>query len=117
VTERWASSIELAILDSQSKCDDFAVLYFAAMSQDRDQSFQRRRLESYPIGLVVLVRLISGREIEAQIVAIETTALGTFLHVEFGQEVANITSRQVLGFYDFCFLRARRAKIALARSS
>jgi hypothetical protein len=47
------------------------------------------------------VRLVSGREIEAQIVKIEITVLGTFLHVEFDQEVANVTTRQILGFYDF----------------
>lgn len=85
-------------------------VYFAAMSNVNSKNFQKFRPRSFPIGLFVRVRLISGYEIEAQVVKIETTALGTFLHVEFGQEVANVTSRQIIGFYDFCFLRARRGK-------
>jgi hypothetical protein len=72
--------------------------------------FQERRLSKYPIGLIVRVRMISDREIEAKIVRIETTELGTFLHVEFDEEVANVTSKQILGFYDFCFIRASRPK-------
>jgi hypothetical protein len=86
------------------------VVYFAAMPQGKNFSFQTRRLSSYPIGLVVSVRLVSGREIEAQVVRIETTALGTFLHVGYDQEVANVTSRQVLGFYDFCFIKTAKVK-------
>jgi hypothetical protein len=33
----------------------------------------------------------TSRETEARIVEIETTELGTFLRVEFGEEVANVT--------------------------
>jgi hypothetical protein len=73
---------------------------------DKDSNFQARRVRTYPIGAVVKVRLVSGREIEGQVIKVETTALGTFLHVEFGDEVANVTERQVIGFYDFCLLKA-----------
>lgn len=73
--------------------------------------FQERRLPAYPIGLIVRVRMISGREVEARIAKIETTELGTFLHVEFGEEVANVTARQVLGFYNFCFIKRRIPRI------
>jgi hypothetical protein len=73
--------------------------------------FQERRRSNYPIGVFVRVRLISGREVEAQIVKIETTALGTFLHVEFGEEVANVTAGQVVGYYDFCPLSIRQARL------
>jgi hypothetical protein len=83
---------------------------FAAMPQGNTSSFQTRRLSSYPIGLIVRVRLVSGREIEGQIVKIEITVLGAFLHVEFDQEVANVTSRQILGFYDFCSVKFRPAR-------
>jgi hypothetical protein len=72
--------------------------------------FTNRRLSAYPIGLFVKVRMISGKEIEAQITRIETTARGTYLNVEFGDEVANVTASQVIGFYDFCFLKAKRGK-------
>lgn len=72
--------------------------------------FKNRRLRSYPIGLLVRVRMISEREIEAQITRIETTGLGTFLHVEFDDEVANVTAKQIIGFYDFCFVKDRREK-------
>jgi hypothetical protein len=65
------------------------------------------RLQSYPIGLFVRVRMTSGREIDAQILKVETTALGTFLHVEFEQEVANVVLNQIVGFYDFCYLKRR----------
>jgi hypothetical protein len=74
-------------------------------------SFQERRRSNYPIGVLVRVRLISGRDVEAQIVEIETTALGTFLHVEFGEEVANVTAGQVIGYYDFSPLGIRQAKL------
>jgi hypothetical protein len=73
-------------------------------------SFRARRLKCYPIGLFVKVRMISGIEIEAQISKIETTALGTFLHVEFDQQVANVTGQQILGFYDFCFVKKRMVR-------
>jgi hypothetical protein len=73
--------------------------------------FQERRRSNYPIGILVRVRLNSGREVEAQIVKIETTALGTFLHVEFGEEVVNVTAGQVIGYYDFCPLSIRQAKL------
>src|SRR5579863_6142897 len=63
------------------------------------------RIRVYPIGVFVRVRMISGREIEGQVIKVETTALGTFLHVEFGDEVATVTAKQVTGFYDFCFLK------------
>jgi hypothetical protein len=36
----------------------------------------------YPVGLTIRAVLISGREVDAQIVSIETTTLGTFLHIE-----------------------------------
>ncbi|MGC1906730.1 MAG: hypothetical protein WA715_23125 [Candidatus Acidiferrum sp.] len=65
------------------------------------------RRQSYPIGLFVRVRMTSGREIDAQILKVETTALGTFLHVEFEQEVANVVLNQIVGFYDFCYLKRR----------
>jgi hypothetical protein len=83
------------------------MLYFAAMPQKTNFSFQTRRLSSYPIGLIVRVRLVSGREIEGEIVKIEITVLGAFLHVEFDQEVANVTFRQILGFYDCCSVKFR----------
>jgi hypothetical protein len=86
------------------------MLYFARMPQGKNFRFQTRRLPSYPVGLVVRGRLVSGREVEAQIVKIETTVLGTFLHVEYDQEVANVTSRQILGFYNFCFIRTSDVK-------
>jgi hypothetical protein len=73
---------------------------------EKDPNFKSRRIRAYPIGLLVRARLISGREIEGQVIKVETTALGTFLHVEFGDEVANLAANQVLGFYDFCFLKA-----------
>jgi hypothetical protein len=73
-------------------------------------SFQERRLSRYPIGLIVRVRMVSGRELEARIAKIETTELGTFLHVEFDEEVANIAARQILGFYDFCFIKTAHPK-------
>jgi hypothetical protein len=50
--------------------------------------------------------MISGREIEGQVIKVETTALGTFMHVEFGDEVAQVTGKQVVGFYDFCLMKA-----------
>ena len=77
---------------------------------DGETSFQERRLSRYPIGLIVRVRMISGREIEAQIAKIETTELGTFLHVEFDEEMANVTSKQILGYYDFCFVKTAHVK-------
>jgi hypothetical protein len=75
------------------------------MAENRNLSFQDCRLTSYPIGLIVRVLLWSGRVVVAQVIKAETTALGTFLHVEFGDEVANVTFEQVTGFYDFCFLK------------
>ena len=69
-----------------------------------------RRVRAYPIGVVVRVRMVSGRQIEGQVIKVETTALGTFLHVEFGEEVANVTANQVIGFYDFCLLKAWMVK-------
>lgn len=52
----------------------------------------------YPIEVLVRVKLVSGREIEGQVIKVETTALGTFLHVEVGEEVANETEKQTVGF-------------------
>jgi hypothetical protein len=72
--------------------------------------FRNRRLPSYPIGILVKVRMVSGKEIDAQITRIETTALVTYLNVEFDDEVANVTAKQILGFYDFCFFKGRRGK-------
>jgi hypothetical protein len=69
--------------------------------------FQSRRRSAYPVGLFVRVRMVSGRELEGQITKIETTSLGTFLHVEYEDGVINVTSRQVLGYYDFSPLKAR----------
>lgn len=83
------------------------MLYFAAMVEKKHPGFQERKLPTYPIGLIIRVLLWSGRQVEAQVIRIETTALGTFLHVEFGEEVANITFNQIIGFYDFCFLKER----------
>jgi hypothetical protein len=59
----------------------------------------------YPIGLVVRIRMISGQELEGQVVKIKATALGEFLHVEYDDGVINVTSKQIIGFYDFCPLR------------
>jgi hypothetical protein len=73
---------------------------------EKNPNFKMRRVRTYPIGVLVRVKLVSGREIEGQVIKVETTALGTFLHVEFGDEVANVTDRQVIGFYDFCMLKA-----------
>ena len=64
----------------------------------------------YPIGLVVRARLLSGLEVEGQITKVETTSLGTYLHFEFGEQVANITHRQIIGYYDFCVVRRRRSQ-------
>jgi hypothetical protein len=83
------------------------MLYFAAMAGKKHPGFQERKLPTYPIGLIVRVLLWSGRQVEAQVIRIETTALGTFLHIEFDEEVANITFNQIIGFYDFCFLKER----------
>jgi hypothetical protein len=77
------------------------------LAEMTNPSFRPRRLRTYPIGAFIRVRMVSGREIEAQISKIETTALGTFLHVEFEQEIANVTGQQILGYYDFCFLKKR----------
>jgi hypothetical protein len=74
--------------------------------REKNSNFKARRVQVYPIGVLVRVRLVSGREIEGQVIKVETTALGTFLHVEFGEEVANVTEKQIVGFYDFCFLKA-----------
>jgi hypothetical protein len=73
---------------------------------EKNSGFKTGRVRAYPIGVLVRVRLISGREIEGQVIKVETTALGTFMHVEFDDEVANVTGKQVIGFYDFCFLKA-----------
>jgi hypothetical protein len=72
--------------------------------------FRNKRLSLYPIGLFVKVRMVAGREIEARITRIETTALGTYLNVEFGDEVACVTAKQIIGFYDFCFFKGSRRK-------
>jgi hypothetical protein len=90
------------------------MLYFAAMVEKKTLGFQERRLPTYPIGLIVRVLLWSGRQVEAKVIRIETTALGTFLHVEFGEEVANITFNQIIGFYNFCFLKGQ-SKTLLSR--
>lgn len=73
-------------------------------------NFATRRLHAYPVGTIVGVKMISGKEVEAQIIKIEITAAGVYHHVEFGDEVATIVRRQIVGFYDFCFLRYRNAK-------
>src|ERR1700689_3408486 len=86
---------------------------FAAMPQGNTSSFQTRRLSSYPIGLIVRVRLVSGREIEGQMVKMETTVLGAFLHVGCVQEVANVWSSQILGFYYFCSVKFRPARTSV----
>ena len=75
------------------------------MAERTSPSFQERRLQTYPIGLIVRVVLWSGRVVVAQVIRAETTSLGTFLHVEFGDEVANVTFDQITGFYDFCLLK------------
>jgi hypothetical protein len=77
-----------------------------AMISEKDSNFKVGRVRTYPIGAVVRVRLVSGREIEGQVIKVETTALGTFMYVEFEEEVANVTGKQVIGFYDFCLLKA-----------
>ena len=73
---------------------------------EKDSNFKVGRVRTYPIGAVVRVRLISAREVEGQGIKVETKALGTFMHVEFGDEVAQVTGKQVMGFYDFCLLKA-----------
>jgi hypothetical protein len=83
------------------------MLYFAAMAGNKNPIFQEGQLPTYPIGLIVRVLLWSGRQVEAKVIRIETTAVGTFLHVEFGGEVANVTFKQVVGFYDFSFVKER----------
>ena len=50
--------------------------------------------------------MVSGRELEGQIIKIETTSLGTYLHVEYDEGVINVTSSQILGYYDFSPLQA-----------
>jgi hypothetical protein len=72
--------------------------------------FQNRKRAKYPIGLIVKVRMISGKEMEGQIVRIETTALGEFLHIDYDEGIINVTSKQILGFYDFCPYRCRPPK-------
>ena len=69
-------------------------------------NFATRRLHFYPIGVIVRVRMVSGREIEGLIIRIEITAAGAFHHIEFGEEIVTVTKRQIIGFYDFCFLKA-----------
>jgi hypothetical protein len=86
------------------------------MAEKKNLTFQERRLSTYPIGLIIRVLLWSGRQVEAQVIRIETTDLGTFLHVEFGEEAANITFNQIIGFYDFCFLKGQ-SKRSNIRSS
>lgn len=49
--------------------------------------------------------MISGQELEGQIIKIETTTLGTFLHVEYDEGLINVTRKQILGYYDFCFMK------------
>jgi hypothetical protein len=73
---------------------------------EKDSNFKVGRVRTYPIGAVVRVRLISGREVEGQVIKVETTALGTFMHVEFADEVAHVTGKQVIGFYEFCLMKA-----------
>jgi hypothetical protein len=68
--------------------------------------FQNRKRGKYPIGLVVRVRMISGKELEGQITKIESTALGEYIHIEYEEGLINVTSRQVIGFYDFCPVKA-----------
>jgi hypothetical protein len=88
------------------------VLYFGGMSavSQKKANFKSGRLAAYPVGLIIRAVLVSGREVDAQIVSIETTTLGTFLHIEFGQEAASVTFKQIVGFYDFCFVRRRKAR-------
>lgn len=95
-------------MQSAGKCRFAARCIIASVTGQN--SFRERRLSRYPIGLVVRVRMISGRKIEAQIVKIETTQLGTFVHIEFGEEVANVTAKQILGYYDFCFVKTAQVK-------
>jgi hypothetical protein len=76
-----------------------------------DPGFSKRKRPTYPLGLVVRVQLVSGRQVEGRITNIQPTSLGIYFRVEFGQEVASITVRQVLGFYDFCFLGPRRRRV------
>jgi hypothetical protein len=57
------------------------------MAERTNPNFQERRLQTYPIGLIVRVLLWSGRVIVAQVIRAETTSLGTFLHVEFGESL------------------------------
>ena len=76
------------------------------MIGEKNSGFKVGRVRAYPIGALVRARMVSGREIEGQVIKVETTALGTFLHVEFGEEVANVTAKQVTGYYEFCFLKA-----------
>jgi hypothetical protein len=85
---------------------DFCLWEGEIGERERNPNFKARRVRVYPIGVLVRVRLVSGREIEGQVIKVETMALGTFLHVEFGEEVANVTEKQVMGFYDFCLLKA-----------
>jgi hypothetical protein len=82
----------------------------AVMAHETIPGFQRRKRALYPLGLVVQARLLSGREVEGRITRIEKTSLGDYLCFEFEDETANITSRQILGFYDFCFLGPRRLR-------
>jgi hypothetical protein len=88
----------------------FWLCYIPPMHPADPINLQRRKRALYPVGLIVRVRLASGREVEGQITRIESTPLGDYLRFEFDEEVANITSRQIIGFYDFCFLGARRMR-------
>jgi hypothetical protein len=105
------------LLNTKTRALQGSVAYSmeSKVAQTETSNFVSRKASSYPIGIFVRARMVSGMEIEAQITKIETTALGRFLRVEYGEEAANITARQVLGFYDFCFLKPRTMKFESRR--
>lgn len=82
----------------------------SSILQPEPGAFQTGKRAKYPIGVIVRVRMISGTELEGQVTKIETTTLGTFLHVEYDYGVINVTSKQILGYYDFSVLKLRGAR-------
>jgi hypothetical protein len=73
-------------------------------------SFQSSTPKKFPIGLLVRVRMVAGTELEGIVIKIETTGLGTFLHIEYDDGVINVTRRQIIGYYDFSSVSGLLAK-------
>jgi hypothetical protein len=64
-------------------------------------------IRRYVPGAILRVRLHSGRGVEAKFVKTVHTVYGFRLQVEFGEEVAQIDTAQIMGMYEYCLLRRR----------